>query len=153
MSGSTYKITSWRTNPYDYTISIAGDFRSFTVKITRINHLVPFKIAFQRQLCLSTKISRKKQDPTDLLVFLESPRPIDNNTMQSLNQRFCTFEKNRNLKFSRKFQFWPIVQRKFQKSRHQKLLLATLYHHAEFQVNRSTIRIFVDILRFFWCWN
>jgi hypothetical protein len=42
------------------------------------------------------------------------------------------------------------VQRK---SRHQKLLLVTLYHHPEFQVNRSTTRIFIDILRFFWIWN
>ncbi len=153
MSGSTYLITSWYTNPYSYRLCIAGDFKRFTLKIIRRKYLVPFKIALYRQLCLSTKISRKKQDPTDLLVFLESPRPIDNNTMQSWNPRFCTFEKNRNLKFSRKFQFWPIVQRKFQKSRHQKLFLATLYHHAEFQVNRSIAGIFIDILRFFWCWN
>jgi hypothetical protein len=41
------------------------------------------------------------------------------------------------------------VQRKFQKSRHQKLLLTTLYHHAEFQVNRLITRIFTGILRFF----
>jgi hypothetical protein len=41
------------------------------------------------------------------------------------------------------------VQRKFQKSRHQKLLLTTLYDHAKFQVNRLITRIFTGILRFF----
>ncbi len=41
------------------------------------------------------------------------------------------------------------MQRKFLKSRHQKPLLVILYHHVTFQVNRSTTRIFIDILRFF----
>jgi hypothetical protein len=46
MSGSTYLITSWYTNPYGYRLCIAGDFKRFAVKIIRGKYLVPFKIAF-----------------------------------------------------------------------------------------------------------
>ncbi len=46
INDSTYQITSWHTSPYGYRLYIAGDFQKFPVKITRINHLVLFKIAF-----------------------------------------------------------------------------------------------------------
>ncbi len=37
----------------------------------------------------------------------------------------------------------------FPKSKHQKILLARLYYHANFQQNRSTIECFINIFNFF----
>jgi hypothetical protein len=37
----------------------------------------------------------------------------------------------------------------FQNSKHQKILLARLYHRAKFQQNRSTIERFINNLNFF----
>ncbi len=99
--------------PADIRIPMWMDFaqlvilKRFPVKITRINHLDLIKIAFQRQLYQSTKISRKKQDPTDLQVFLEGPRLIDNNTMQSWNQRFCKLKIIEILNFQENSNFGP----------------------------------------------
>ena len=37
----------------------------------------------------------------------------------------------------------------FPNSRHQKILLARLYHHANFQQNRSTVKRFINNFNFF----
>ncbi len=57
--------------------------------------------------------------------------------------------KNSILKFFIKNGFLAHSAKIFPNARHQKILLARLYHHANFQQNRSTIERFINNFNFF----